>query len=141
MAAGKTPPNPRGAEFHDPGACALLAWPDGRRAVLDMCDDTGIPPLIEAGVDCLQPLEAKANMDVRELKAEYGDRLAFMGNIDTRKMADPDPRVIEEEIRTKLEVAKQGGGYIYHSDHSIAPGVRWETYQYLMQLVDEYGRY
>jgi predicted dehydrogenase len=47
IAAGATPPNPRGSAFHDPGACALLAWPDGRRAVLDMCDDTGIPPFME----------------------------------------------------------------------------------------------
>ena len=98
-----------------------------------------IPPLIEAGVDCLQPLEAKANMDVRELKAEYGDRLAFMGNIDTRKMADPDPRVIEEEIRTKLEAAKVGGGYIYHSDHSVPPTVNFEQYCRVIELVKEYG--
>ncbi|RIK29218.1 MAG: hypothetical protein DCC55_38195 [Chloroflexi bacterium] len=98
-----------------------------------------IPPLIEAGVDCLQPLEAKANMDVRELKAEYGDRLAFMGNIDTRKMADPDSRVIEEEIRTKLEVAKVGGGYIYHSDHSVPPTVTLDQYQRVLELVREYG--
>ena len=47
IAAGEPPPNPRGTQFHDPGACALLAWPDGRRAILDMCDDTGIPPMIE----------------------------------------------------------------------------------------------
>lgn len=98
-----------------------------------------IPPLIEAGVDCLQPLEAKANMDVRELKAEFGDRLAFMGNIDTRKMADPDPRVIEEDIRTKLETAKVGGGYIYHSDHSVPPFVTLEQYRRVMALVKQYG--
>lgn len=100
-----------------------------------------IPPLIEAGVDCLQPLEAKANMDVRELKEEYGDRLAFMGNIDTRKMAHPDPAVIEEEVRTKLEIAKVGGGYIYHSDHSVPPIVSFERYQHVMDLVRKYGAY
>ena len=98
-----------------------------------------LPHLVEAGVDCLQPLEAKANMDVRELKAEYGDRLAFMGNIDTRKMADPDPSVIEEEIRTKLETAKVGGGYIYHSDHSVPPTVSFEQYNRVMELVKVYG--
>jgi uroporphyrinogen-III decarboxylase len=98
-----------------------------------------IPHLIDAGVDCLQPLEAKANMDVRQLKQEYGDRLAFMGNIDTRKMADPDPRVIEEEIRTKLETAKVGGGYIYHSDHSVPNTVSFEQYCRVIELVKAYG--
>lgn len=48
IASGETPPNPRGAAFEDPGACVFLTWPNGRRALLDMCDDTGIPPLIEA---------------------------------------------------------------------------------------------
>ncbi|GIV17753.1 MAG: hypothetical protein KatS3mg022_3188 [Armatimonadota bacterium] len=100
-----------------------------------------IPGLIEAGVDCLQPLEAKANMDVRELKRQYGDRLAFMGNIDTRKMADPDPSVIEEEIRSKFEVAMKGGGYIYHSDHSVPPSVSFEQYCRTIDLVRKYGQY
>jgi uroporphyrinogen decarboxylase len=100
-----------------------------------------IPYLIEAGIDCLQPLEAKANMDVRELKKQYGDRLAFMGNIDVMKMAHPDPKVIEEEIRSKFEVAKVGGGYIYHSDHSVPPTVSFEQYCRVMELVRKYGEY
>ncbi|MEQ8196003.1 MAG: Gfo/Idh/MocA family oxidoreductase [Rhodospirillales bacterium] len=45
--SGTAPPNPRGPQFEDPGACALMVWPDGRRAMLDISDDTGIPPLLE----------------------------------------------------------------------------------------------
>jgi len=30
-----------------------------------------------------------------------------------------DPEAIEQEIRTKLTAAKQDGGYIFHSDHSV----------------------
>lgn len=44
---GRPPDNPRGSQFHDPGACALMIWPDGRRAFLEVADDTGIPPIIE----------------------------------------------------------------------------------------------
>ncbi len=98
-----------------------------------------IPPLIEAGVDCLQPLEVKANMDVRELKGEWGDKLSFMGNIDARKMANPNPAIIEEEIRTKLTAGRVGGGYIYHSDHSIPPLVSFEQYRRVMELVHRYA--
>ena len=32
-----------------------------------------IPLLLEAGIDCLQPLEVAAGMDVTELGEEYGD--------------------------------------------------------------------
>ena len=100
-----------------------------------------IPDLIEVGLDCLQPLEVKAGMDVRELKEKYGDKLSFMGGIDVRAMADPDPNVIEEEIRSKFEVAKEGGGYIYHSDHSIPNNVSFEQYKRVMELVKKYGKY
>lgn len=68
-----------------------------------------IPQLIEAGFDCLQPLEVKAGMDLIKLKKMYGEKLAFMGGIDVRAMADPNPAVIEEEIRTKFEVAMSDG--------------------------------
>ena len=100
-----------------------------------------IPMLIEAGFDCLQPLEVKAGIDLIELKHEYGDRLAFMGGIDTRAMADPDPQAIEREVREKVTVAKQGGGYIYHSDHSVPDSVSFQQYRRVMELVREHGSY
>jgi uroporphyrinogen decarboxylase len=100
-----------------------------------------IPDLIEVGLDCLQPLEVKAGMDVRELKEKYGDKLSFMGGIDVRAMTDPDPDVIEKEIGSKFEVAKKGGGYIYHSDHSIPNNVSFEQYKRVMELVKKYGKY
>jgi len=100
-----------------------------------------IPDLIEVGLDCLQPLEVKAGMDVRELKAEYGDRLCFMGGIDVRAMAAKDPSVIEEEVRSKVPAAMKGGGYIYHSDHSVPSDVSFERYERAMELVREYGAY
>lgn len=100
-----------------------------------------IPYLIEAGFDCLQPLEVKAGMDLVELKREYGDRLAFMGGIDVRAMVHPDPKVIEEEIQRKFQVAKKDGGYIYHSDHSVPKNVSFQQYQHVMELVQEYGKY
>jgi len=100
-----------------------------------------IPMLIEAGLDCLQPLEVKAGMDVRELKAEFGDKLCFMGGIDVRLMNLPDKSKIEEEIRSKFEVAKKGGGYIYHSDHSIPNNVSFQDFCAVMELVKKYGVY
>lgn len=100
-----------------------------------------IPMLIEAGLTCLQPLEVKAGMDVIELKRQYGEALCFMGGIDVRKMAHPDPAVIEHEIASKLSFAKRGGGYLYHSDHSVPDDVSWERYQLVMELVREYGAY
>jgi uroporphyrinogen decarboxylase len=100
-----------------------------------------VPDLIDAGFDCIQPLETKAGMDLIQLKKDFGDRLSFMGGIDVRKMADPDPSVIEEEIRTKLTIAKKDGGYIYHSDHSVPDDVSFPQYERVIELVRKYGSY
>ena len=101
-----------------------------------------IPDLIEVGLDCLQPLEVKAGMDLRELKPEFGDKLCFMGGIDVRAMANPDPQAIEEEIKSKIPLAKKNGGYIYHSDHSIPKNVSFKQYKRrVMELVKKYGEY
>jgi len=107
---------------------------DGRvSGVLDL--------LIEAGVECLQPIEAKAGMDIREFAPTHGDRLAMFGNIDVMKMAENDLELLEEEIRTKFAAGMATQGYIYHSDHSVPPQVSWETYQGIIRLVDRYGNY
>jgi uroporphyrinogen decarboxylase len=115
----------------------------GMKNILHSCGNVKelIPILIDTGLDCLQPLEVKAEMDIVELKKTYGDRLAFMGGIDTRLIGDPDKTKIEEEIKKTIEAAKEGGGYIYHSDHSIPTSVSFEDYQFLMDLIKKYGIY
>jgi hypothetical protein len=40
-------PNPRGAQFKDPGAFGILGFGNGMRGFLDMYEDLGIPPRIE----------------------------------------------------------------------------------------------
>jgi uroporphyrinogen decarboxylase len=100
-----------------------------------------VPQFIEAGIDCLQPLEVKSGMDVVELKEKHGDKMSFMGGIDVRLMALEDPKPIEEEIKRKITVAKEGGGYIYHSDHSVPKNVSFEQYKRVIELVMKYGQY
>lgn len=131
-----------------------LFWPDHKRLV-DWAHAHGmkfifhtdgdvngvIEHYIEAGFDALQPLECKANMDVKKLLPKYSKRLAFFGNIDVMKMIPNDLDLIEEEIVSKFAIAKTTGGYLYHSDHSIPPQVSWKTYQAIIELVKKHGCY
>ena len=103
------------------------------------CEDL-FPDFIDCGVAVIQPLQAHAGLDVRSLKTEYGKDLTFWGNIDVRKMSGAEEEC-EAEIREKILAAKQGGGYIYHSDHSVPPEVGFERYRWIMSLVDRYGAY
>lgn len=105
------------------------------------CVNELVPFFVEDGLACLQPLEVKAGMDLPALKETYGDRLTLMGGIDVRTMANPDPRVVEHEISNKLSIAKQGGGYIYHSDHSVPNDVNFMQYKRVIELAKKYGGY
>ena len=114
----------------------------GKPVILHSCGkiESFIPMLIEAGFSAIQPLEAKVGQDVRVLKERYGKKITFFGNIDVRKLSGTREDV-EEEIRSKLAVAMRGGGYIYHSDHSVPPTVSFDNYRYAMELIDTYGTY
>ncbi|OGG52984.1 MAG: hypothetical protein A3F84_19240 [Candidatus Handelsmanbacteria bacterium RIFCSPLOWO2_12_FULL_64_10] len=100
-----------------------------------------IPLAIEAGFTAITPMEARTGMDVRVLKKQYGDRLAFMGNIDVDVMSAGDRAAIQEEVRSKTLIAKQGGGFIFHSDGSIPPTVSFQDFCYVIDIAREYGRY
>ncbi|NCO37602.1 MAG: hypothetical protein COZ06_17085 [Armatimonadetes bacterium CG_4_10_14_3_um_filter_66_18] len=96
--------------------------------------------MIEAGVDCYNPLEAKAGLDVVDLKRRFGNRLAFNGNLDVTVLATNDRDKVRREVLTKLNAAK-GGGFIVQSDHSMPSNVDPATYDYVVQLVREHGTY
>jgi len=115
----------------------------GAQAILHSCGRVSglIPDLLDAGLDCLQPLEVKAGMDPIALKREYGDRLALFGGIDTRLLEVPDLGAFEEEVRTKFAACMPGGGYLYHTDHSVPNDVGFERYSRAMEIVRRYGDY
>lgn len=144
----------RNASLFSPGAYRELSFPyhkrmcdffhgRGLKVILHSCGCVMelIPQLIEAGFDCLQPLEVKAGMDLFKIKKQFGDKLALMGGIDVRNMAHPDPKVVEEEIKTKFACAKSDGAYLYHSDHSVPDNVSFQQYQHVIDCVLKYGKY
>lgn len=95
---------------------------------------------IEMGVDGYNPLEAKAGLDVVELRRQYGHRIAFCGNSDITIWETNDMDRIRPEVLRKLNAAK-GGGYVFMSDHSVTSNVSGRTYDAIVKLVREYGRY
>ena len=128
------PEHKRLADWAHAHSMKLIYHTDGDiRGVLDL--------YAEAGFDCLQPLESKANMDVRNLAPAYGDQFTFFGNIDVMKMITNDLELIEEEITTKFRPCMERHGYIYHSDHSVPPQVSWATYLAIIKMVEKHGRY
>ena len=124
------------------------------KGIVDVCKANDIPviyhgcgnatviydDLIEAGIDGYNPVEAKAGLDVVDLKQEFGDRLSFCGNMDVMKWADLPMDQLKAYVLRKLNAGK-GGGFIFQSDHSVPSSVSGERYDYVVKLVREYGNY
>lgn len=126
----------------------------GVKALVELCHSHGLPVIyhgcgnvakifedyIEIGVDAYNPLEAKAGLNVVNLRREYGHRIGFCGNMDVMEWADEPMDKLEEIVLTKLNAAK-GGGYIFQSDHSVPNSVSGERYDYVVNLLREKGVY
>jgi hypothetical protein len=95
---------------------------------------------IDMGVDGYNPLEAKAGMDVIDLRRRHGHGMAFCGNSDVQVWETGDRDAIRREVLRKLNAAR-GGGYVFLSDHSVSSGVSGNTYDFIVNLVREAGQY
>jgi uroporphyrinogen decarboxylase len=98
------------------------------------------PDFVEMGVDAYNPLEAKAGMDVVDLRSTYGESIAFCGNSDVTIWETGDIEAIRREVVRKLGAAANGG-YIFQSDHSVTSAVSGATYDFIVNLVRQHGVY
>lgn len=126
----------------------------GVRALVDECHNHNLPVIyhgcgnvnrifadfVELGVDAYNPLEAKAGLDVIDLRRRFGHRIGFCGNMDVQLWANASFDEIKAAVLTKLNAAK-GGGFIFQSDHSVPGDVSGERYDYVVRLVRQYGTY
>ena len=104
-------------------------WP-----ILDMIVDTGI--------DCLDPLEPLASMDIGAVKEKYGDRIAVAGNVDCSELLCRDtPEQVVEAVKETIAKGSGGGGHIMASSNSIHPAVKPENYQAMVQATRQFGQY
>lgn len=75
----------------------------GYQVVLHSCGSIHrvIPRLIEAGVNCLHPLQAKAaNMDAATLSRDFMGKIAFLGGLDTQGVLNQgSPAEVKAEVR------------------------------------------
>jgi uroporphyrinogen-III decarboxylase len=95
---------------------------------------------IQIGLDGYNPVECKAHLDAVELQKNFGGRLCFVGNYDVRELESGDRDRIKRQALYKLQSAA-GGGWICQSDHSVTSGVAPESYEYMVNLIREYGVY
>jgi len=125
------------------------------RRMADACRARGVPfmfhsdgkldkvinDLVDCGISALHPIEPKA-MDIAEVKKAYGERLTLIGNIDlgyTLTRGTPDE--VDAEVKERIRVIGEGGGYCVGSSNVVTDFVPIENYEAMRAAVLRYGEY
>ena len=103
--------------------------------------DKLLPDMVDAGLDCIQALEPAAGVDLVHLKETLGDRVSFMGGMDsTRILSFGTPKEVEEEVKRCIKAAAYGGGYFAGPSHNIL-NVPWENVLAFRAAIEKYRDY
>ncbi|MGO9309755.1 MAG: uroporphyrinogen decarboxylase family protein [Spirochaetia bacterium] len=106
-----------------------MIWP-----IIDM--------IVDSGIDCLDPIDPVAGMDLGEVKRAYGARIALKGNVDcSRLMSLGTPAEVAAATKEALRIGAPGGGFILSSSNSIHSSVKPENYAALLAVREKHGQY
>ena len=108
--------------------------------------DGDIRPVIDwwldSGVDCIDPVDPAAGLDLGDFKKRYGHRACLKGNVNcTGPLADGPAAAVESEVRQCIEKGAPGGGFILSSSNTIHSGVKPGNYTVMLAALRRYGRY
>jgi uroporphyrinogen decarboxylase len=102
--------------------------------ILDMIVDTGI--------DGLHPNEPMAGMDIGEVKARYGHRIAVLGNVDCAVLLTEGSRdEVIEAVKETIAKASHDGGHVLSSSNSIHPAVKASNFATMVAAARKHGEY
>jgi uroporphyrinogen decarboxylase len=78
-------------------------------------------------------------MDLARIKAEYGQDLVLIGNVDVRFLFGSDLGAVRGEVDRCLEQGAPGGGYMIATCNSICQGMNpaavAEMFRYMEEVV------
>lgn len=132
--------------FFRPGFAAFiqLAHRHGLRVMHHTCGSVVelIPDFIACGLDILQSLQPQAaGMDLGRLRREFGRDLCFQGGMDIQGvLPHGTPAQVREHVRSQIEAAGRGGGYILCTAHNLQPDTPLDNALALFEAYEEFGR-
>ena len=115
----------------------------GALIVLHSCGniDPFLPDLADAVLNCIQSLEATAGVDLAYLKETLGDRLCFMGGLDSSGILTyGTPKDVEENVKYCIKAAGHGGGYFVGPSHDIL-NIPWDNILAMRAAIEKYRKY
>ncbi len=109
------------------------------------CDGNIMPILdllVEQKIDCLNPIEPAAGMEMKVVKEKIGNKVALWGNIDCAHLLTfGTPDEVREATIKCIKDGAPGGGFILSSSNTIHESVPKENFLMMIKTAREYGRY
>jgi hypothetical protein len=87
---------------------------------------------LEAGINCMFPVEVAAGSDPLPMRDQYGKQILLLGGVNKRSLIAGKEAIRKEVARIAPYVAE--GGWIPHVDHRVPPDVTLENYRYYLSL-------
>ena len=143
------------APFMSPETFRELLYP-GLKKVMKGFRDHGLPvikhtdgnimPLLDmildAGIACLDPIDPLGNMDMADMKKQYGKTIALKGNVNcATTLVNGTVEDVVQETLNVMYAAAEGGGLIVSSSNSIHSSVKPLNYLAMLNTIRAYGRY
>lgn len=117
----------------------------GLKVMMHCCGGVAqlIPLMIEIRLDALHAVQPNCKgMDLRTLKANFGEKILFNGCIDSQHvLIDGTPDFVREKTVEVLDIMSPGGGYVAGASHdSILEETPLENVLTMFDTVAEYGK-
>ncbi|TKJ47758.1 hypothetical protein CEE34_02235 [Candidatus Aerophobetes bacterium Ae_b3a] len=97
----------------------------------------------ETDLSCINPLEVPPMGDciLPEIKQQFGDKIALMGNLNTTSVWRATSREVEQQTKKAIEDGGKGGGFILSTGDQCGRDTPDENIFKLVETVEKYGRY
>jgi hypothetical protein len=103
--------------------------------------DEILPDMVDAGLNGIQALEPAAGVDLQNLKETLGDRVCFLGGLDSSRILNfGTPKDVVEEVKRGIKIAAPGGGYFVGPSHNIL-NMPWENVLAMRAAIEKYRKY
>jgi uroporphyrinogen decarboxylase len=120
--------------FHDCGLPVIKHTDGNVMPLMDM--------IVEAGFDCLDPIDPLGGMDMAHMKRAYGQSFALKGNVNcATTLVNGSAEEVVSETLGVIRAAAAGGGLIVSSSNSIHSSVAPLNYLAMLSTIKAYGRY
>ena len=119
-----------------PGLRRLIAHVKSlNKPFIKHCDGNVMPilaDLLDAGIDCIDPIDVGAGVELAAVKAAVGTRVAIKGGVAVSLLCDGTADEVARQVDSCLETAGPCG-YILSSSSDITASVRPENYAAMLR--------